>query len=121
MSTDGKIGDAQARLLAAQSELEQTFTQLRFLLMQAAEEIKAQREQASNTRLENFTEAEAAEVLRISETTLRRLRQADPNFPHWRAGDLVRYTNFDLIEITEILRTRKGGRKGKRGALREAS
>jgi len=119
--SDGKVGDAQRRLLAAQSELEQTFTQLRFALMQAQEEVKAQRDEAEKARLENYTELEAAAILKISESTLRRLRTGMPDFPHWRAGDCVRYTNFDLIEITEVLRTRKGGRKGKRGALREVS
>lgn len=103
-TTESKFAEAQNAILNLQSEFEQKCAFARHLLMQAEEEIRQLKADAAATHLVNYTEEEAADALRVSLSTLRRLRKDyGRGFPHWRAGDLVRFTNFHLVEITELL------------------
>ncbi len=121
----------QARLLELLATITNEITAARMELQIAADENRRLRHEAENANLKVYTEAEAAAELKIGETTLRHMRTASTAFPCWRAGSSVRYTNFHLIEIVEMLDARarqreeaKSKRKGRahlRGVAARAS
>ena len=108
----------QARLLELQAELDKTIATARWLLTQAADEHRRLRREAEIVNLKVFTEEEAARELKIGESTLRRLRTSHNEWPCFRPGDLVRYSNLHLVEIIEILDRRRQQTKGKGRAKR---
>ena len=80
----------------------------------AADELRRARSEAQHVHLRVFTEQEAAKELRVGDSTLRRYRiKAGADWPHMRAGDRVLYTNLHLVEITELLDTRRGRPEGR--------
>jgi hypothetical protein len=103
--------ELRQRLIDGQGELHRLSAELLSALDAAEEENRRLRDAAETVNLVVYTEPEAAEVLRMSQDTLARLR-AELDLPHFRAGMLVRYTNSHLAEITEILS--KPARGGKR-------
>jgi hypothetical protein len=97
----------QKRLLELEGAITRELNAARFELKTAADEVRQLRHEAANYNLTVYTEAEAAEILKIGEGTLRRLRtDSKVSWPCFRPGDLVRYTNLHLIMITEILGNR---------------
>lgn len=102
-----KIEETLARLAELETEMRASMARARGLLHQAGEEIARLRVEKAQARLTVYTEAEAARELQIGESTLRRLRTSHPGtWPCFRAGDLVRYTNLHLFEITQMLDAR---------------
>lgn len=111
---ENRIEERQARLLELLATITQEINAARFELQQAADENRRLILESENVRLVVYTEAEAARELKMGESTLRRLRTSHTEWPHFRAGDLVRYTNIHLVEITEILDRRKSESHKKR-------
>jgi hypothetical protein len=116
-----KLEQRQARLLELAATITLELNAARFELQQAADENRQLRHEAENVNLKVYTEAEAASELKIGESTLRRLRTGSSEWPCARIGDLVRYSNFHLVEIMELLDRRKERqvKKGKRAHLRQ--
>jgi hypothetical protein len=113
-----RIEETQARLLELQAELDKTISTARWLLTEAADEHRRLRADAENVNLKVYTEEEAAVELKIGKTTLRRLRTSHREWPCFRPGDLVRYSNLHLLEIIEILDRRRKQTEGKGRAKR---
>jgi hypothetical protein len=120
MVIEEQLEDVRARLFETGTETATALARANGLLLQAADEIRRLRNEAANVNLKIYTEAEAAEFFGIGESTLRRYRTSHEAWPHFRFGDLVKYTNFHLVEITEILDRRKErqAKKGKGTHLR---
>jgi hypothetical protein len=117
MMLEQKLEQRQARLLEILAAVTQEINLARFELQQAADENRQLRHEAENVHLKVYTEEEAAAELKIGESTLRRHRTNATEWPCFRVGDLVRYSNFHLIEITEILDRRNERQpKKRRGA-----
>ncbi len=113
MNTEQELDQLILWSREAQSQIDAAFSRLRHLAAKAGDEQRQLRNAAMNANLEVFTEEEAAKELKTSEATMRRLRSKyRGTWPHFRVGALVRYTNFDLVEITKLL--------SKRIELREA-
>lgn len=92
------------RLFELEQELSRVCSQLRFELSRAEEEkarLIREAEEVSQ-KLTIYTEQEAAQVLRMSQDTLARLRK-DKSLPHMREGMLIRYSAQHLHRIVEIL------------------
>jgi predicted transcriptional regulator len=104
---EAMIEETQARLLELQSEAEQTLSRARWLLIQAADEVRQIRTQVEKDNLLVYTEKEAAAKLRIGWTTLRHLRTAKDDLPHFRVGSSVLYSNLHLQQIIERLENKK--------------
>jgi uncharacterized protein YigA (DUF484 family) len=107
-----KIESAQATLLEIQANVERELARARYALIEAADENRRLRQEALRVNLVIYTEKEAADVLKVSEGTLRRKRTS-LNLPHMRVGSMVRYSNLHLIEIVELLSRREESRQAK--------
>lgn len=115
MTTDQDLQAFLEELTVLQQDFDVKCARLRRLGLAAQDELRRLRDEAEDVNLKVYTEPEAAEVLRMSQDTLARLRESE-GLPHFRAGMLVRYTNKHLAEITELLavRRKKAGRKSSR-------
>jgi hypothetical protein len=110
-----RFDELRGRFLSLQGELLNTLSGMRQALDEAEEENRRLRDEAQMTNVVVYTEPEAAEVLRMSQDTLARLRESE-GLPHFRAGALVRYTNRHVAEITEMLSKPVRGKKRMRAA-----
>lgn len=80
---------------------------LEWLRLKTQEEFAALRAEAA--RLELYTEAEAAKILKVSERALADLRRAH-RLPHCSFGKKPRYTREQLKEICRVLESRPRGK-----------
>jgi hypothetical protein len=94
-----EIGEQMRQLNAA-------FERLEWLRSKAIAEFRAVRDAAD--KLEVFTEAEAAAVLKVTERALADLRRQH-ELPHSLFGIQPRYTRQHLKEICRILESRPRG------------
>ncbi|MDQ3686874.1 MAG: hypothetical protein M3430_14955 [Acidobacteriota bacterium] len=115
MNTEQELDQLIVWSRETQASIDAAFARLRHLAAKAGDEQRQLRHDAMNANLEVFTEEEAAKKLKASGKTMRRLRgEHGRAWPHFRVGDLVRYTNFDLVEITKLLSRRVELREQKR-------
>lgn len=95
--------DTIAEIGERMNELRSAFERLEWLRETAAKQFRQMAEAAE--RVEVFTEAEAAEQLRVSERTIADLRRAEL-IPFCRFNNQSRYTRQHINEICRILESR---------------
>lgn len=96
-----------------EAEMAAIMPRLRF----SFERIEAELENVRKYRdqLDVFTEAEAAAVLKLTETSLAAYRR-DNDLPHLRFGSMVRYTRQHLDQIVSFFESRNAGKSQLRRA-----
>ncbi len=104
-TTESQLEATNSELYSLQAQLEGVALRLRQLTIQAADELRQAKLQIARETLQVYTEGEAAKLLKVSESMLRRLR-GEKDLPHMRMGDRVLYANTHLLEIVERLSIR---------------
>ncbi|MDQ3652674.1 MAG: helix-turn-helix domain-containing protein [Acidobacteriota bacterium] len=104
-ATESQLEATQSEINALQAQVDQACLRLRQLTIRQADELRQAKTQIAKETLQVYTEGEAAKLLRISESGLRKLRN-ERDLPHFRAGDRVLYANTHLLEIVERLSVR---------------
>lgn len=89
------------------AEIETILPRMRFAFERIESELGRVREQRD--RLDYYTEAEAAALLKLKEDQFATLRRLN-DLPHVRFGMTVRYTRQHLDQITDFFDSRNAGK-----------
>jgi hypothetical protein len=103
---DSKFETARRRLIEVEASIVQALTTARVSITELEEENHALRREALERRTEFYTEREFAALLKVSESTIRRLRKAHRIEP-LMVGDSIRYSSLHVEQIHDIFRPRR--------------
>lgn len=101
MDPNDQLAAARRRVLEAEASMLHALASARSALSSAEEQIHEMRRQELKRRTEFFTEQEFADMLRVSESTIARLRKRGTLQP-LMVGGLIRYSSLHVEQAHEI-------------------
>lgn len=110
MDVEQVIDTAREELLGAREQVDAALAGAFRTLDRLEEENRRLRRESIERSLQVYTEQEAADVLKVGYSTLRRHR-TELNLPHFRLAEHVRYTQEHLVRIAQILERPAGPRE----------
>lgn len=101
ITTDERIAAARRQLAEVEADMLQALARVRALLVIVEEENRELRREALERKTEFYTEREVGAVLKVSYSTVTRLRKAG-RLPYLQVGGQIRYTSVQLAQVGEI-------------------
>ncbi|MDQ1610311.1 MAG: hypothetical protein QOG00_242 [Pyrinomonadaceae bacterium] len=101
-TSEEQLEARQAELLELEATLARVIGATRYALQQAADEVRRSKAEARRTQIVIRTEQQVADLLQCSVDTVRRARQKH-QVPHIAAGNLIRYTDEQLLTLVEAM------------------